>query len=353
MRCFFAPESEGHDPDFRLTHGRVERNAERAERGRLLLAGLERLGLVTEEPPACDRADLEAVHTPDFVRFLETVWPEWQKLPRAGAEVVPNTHPQKTMASYPQSIVGRAGWHMADASCPMGEHSWTATRRAADCAVAAAEAVLSGERAAYALCRPPGHHSDADSAAGHCLLNNAAIAAGRLRRAHERVAVLDIDVHHGNGTQAIFYDRADVLTVSVHADPSNYYPFFVGYDHETGSGEGAGFNLNIPLERDSGNAVWLDAIRRGLARIAEFAPGALVVSLGLDAHENDPLRGLAVTTEGFRDAGRLIADAGLPSVLIQEGGYLSPDLTDNLAAYLGGALGRAPARADLQTDGAR
>ncbi len=353
MKCYYAPESEAHDPDFRLTNGRVVRNAERAERGRLLLAGLDRLGLGTEEPPRCDDGDLAAVHTPEFLRFLESAWTEWQELPNAGTEVVPNTHPQKSLATYPESILGRAGWHMADPSAPMGEHSWTATRRAADCAVAAAEAVTAGDHFAYALCRPPGHHTDADSAAGHCLLNNAAIAAARLRKHRDRVAILDIDVHHGNGTQGIFYDRADVLTVSVHADPSNYYPFYVGHSHETGHRAGKGFNLNIPLERDSDDATWHAAIRLGLARIADFAPGALVVSLGLDAHENDPLRGLAVTTDGFRVAGELIAAAGLPSVLIQEGGYLSPDLTDNLAAFLGGALGRETARRSLETDGAR
>ncbi|MGX9857347.1 histone deacetylase family protein (plasmid) [Limimaricola variabilis] len=345
MKCFHAPETMDHDPEFRLTHGRVARNAERAERGRLLLAGLDRLGLATQAPPACAASDLTAVHTPEFVAFLETAWTEWQELPNAGPEVVPNTHPQKHRASYPRHILGRAGWHLADPSAPIGEHSWIATRRAADCAVAAAQAVLDGEPMAYALCRPPGHHSDADSASGHCLLNNAAIAAAYLRQKHDRVAILDIDVHHGNGTQAIFYDRADVLTVSIHADPMDYYPFFNGHAHEAGQGEGEGFNLNLVLARDSGDAPWHEAIRRGLDRIAEFAPGAMVLSLGLDAHENDPLRGLAVTTEGFRVAGRMIAEAGLPFAMVQEGGYLSDDLTDNLAAFLGGAMeAAAPVR---------
>ncbi|MGR3497701.1 MAG: histone deacetylase family protein [Limimaricola soesokkakensis] len=351
MRCFHAPESMAHDPDFRITNGRVTRNAERAERGRLLLAGLDRLGLVPKAPPRCDDADLLAVHTPEFVAFLETAWIEWQKLPNAGAEVVPNTHPQKARSTYPRHILGRAGWHLADPSAPIGEHSWTATRRAADCAVAAARAVLSGDRMAYALCRPPGHHSDADSASGHCLLNNAAIAAAHLRRHHERVAILDIDVHHGNGTQAIFYERADVLTVSIHADPMDYYPFFNGHAHETGQGAGEGYNLNLALPRDSGDAAWHGAIEQALARIAAFAPGALVLSLGLDAHENDPLRGLAVTTDGFRVAGEMIAAAALPCAMVQEGGYLSADLTDNLAAFLGGAMGRAAPT--FATEGAR
>ncbi|MBE3639624.1 histone deacetylase family protein [Mangrovicoccus algicola] len=341
MKCFYAPETEAHDPQFRLTHGRLLHNAEQAERARLLLAGLDRLGLATQSPPEAPRAALEAVHTPEFLDFLEHAWDEWQALPDPGPEVVPNVFAQKATSTYPKdSIVGRAGWHMGDTSAPIGPNSWTATRRAADCAVAAADAVLDGERMAYALTRPPGHHSTADTAAGHCLMNVSAIAAERLRTRHDRVATLDIDVHHGNGTQAVFYGRADVLTVSVHADPATYYPFFVGYAHETGEGAGAGYNLNIPLPRTTTDADWLAAINRALARIAEFAPGALVVPLGLDAHENDPLKGMQISWDGFREAGRRIAAAGLPTVLVQEGGYLSDDLTTSLEHVMRGLLGR-------------
>lgn len=338
MRCFYAQDSALHDPSFRLTHGRVAANAESPRRAELLLQGLHGIGLQTQEPPACDNALLSAVHTPRFLEFLETAWDSWQALPDPGPEVVPNTHPQKADATYPQSLVARAGWHMGDASCPVGQHSWTASRRAVDCAVAAAQAALEGAPAAYALCRPPGHHSDADTAAGHCLLNPAAVAAQYLRGAVDRVAILDIDVHHGNGTQGIFYDRADVLFVSIHADPTDYYPYYLGYDHETGTGAGVGHNVNMPLPRDSGDAVWLEALEQALGRIAAYDPQMLVLSLGLDAHERDPLRGLAVTTPGFHAAGRAIAAARLPTTIVQEGGYLSDDLADNLAAFLSGFL---------------
>ncbi|WP_138470077.1 histone deacetylase family protein [Poseidonocella sp. HB161398] len=341
MKCFYAPETEAHDPQFRLTHGRLLHNAEQAERARLLLAGLDRLGLATETPPEAPRAALEAVHTADFLDFLEHAWDEWQKLPNCGPEVVPNVFAQKAGSTYPRdSIVGRAGWHMGDTSAPIGPGSWQATRRAADCAVAAAGAVLAGDPMAYALTRPPGHHSTADTAAGHCLMNVSAIAVERLRTRHARVATLDIDVHHGNGTQGVFYGRADVQTVSIHADPASYYPFFVGYAHETGEGAGEGFNLNIPLPRTTTDDAWLAAIETGLARIAAFAPGALVVPLGLDAHENDPLAGMKISWDGFREAGKMIAAAGYPTVLVQEGGYLSEDLTTSLESFLSGALGR-------------
>ncbi|GGB29581.1 histone deacetylase family protein [Allosediminivita pacifica] len=340
MQCFDAPETDLHDPVFRLTNGKIQRNAERAERARLLRAGLDQLNLCTETPPEAPRSALEAVHTDQFLDFLETAWEEWQKLPDCGPEVVPNVFANRAIATYPESILARAGWHFGDTSAPMGQYSWTASRRAADCAIAAADAVLGGAPGAYALCRPAGHHTSTDIAAGHCLMNNSAIAAARLREGHARVATLDIDVHHGNGTQDIFYDRADVMTCSVHADPSDYYPFYVGHAHETGRNEGLGFNLNIPLPRTTTDEVWLKAIETSLEAIATFRPGALMVSLGLDAHENDPLLGMKVSFDGFRRAGKMIAEAGYPTVLVQEGGYLSSDLTTSLVSFLSGFLDR-------------
>ncbi len=343
MRCFHDPRTARHDPRFRLTNGRVHRSAERAERAEILLGGLSELGLATETPPDVPMEAVTAVHSAAFVTFLRTAWSAWQALPEPGDEVVPNAFAQRDWARYPDSIVGRAGWHMGDTSAPLGEGSWEATLASAGCAVAAADAVAGGDRAAYALCRPPGHHTDRETAAGHCLLNVSAIAAERLRRVHDRVAILDIDVHHGNGTQRIFYERGDVLFVSVHADPADYYPFFLGYAEETGHGDGAGATLNLPLPRSTGDEGWVAAIEAGLERIAAFDPGALVLSLGLDAHENDPLKGMQVTFDGFRRAGRLIEAAGLPTAIVQEGGYLSPDLAVSLTSVLSGfGAGTAP-----------
>ena len=340
MKCYYAKVTERHDPAFRISFGRIARNAEQAERARLLLAGLDQLGLPVSEPDPVPRDILERVHTKKLLSFLETGWAEWQAFPDAGPEVVPNVHALNKERSYPKHILGRAGWHMGDTAAPLGEHGWEATLGAVAAAHDAARAVQQGESVAYALCRPPGHHSSADVVAGHCMLNCAAVAVETLKPTHPRIAVLDIDVHHGNGTQDIFYDREDVLFVSVHATPETYYPFFVGYAHETGRGAGEGYNLNIPLAQSTGDDGWCDAIASGLDRVAEFKPDALVVSLGLDAHENDPLKGLKVTFDGFRRAGQMIAAAGLPTVLVQEGGYLSPDLTTSLVAYLAGHTGR-------------
>jgi acetoin utilization deacetylase AcuC-like enzyme len=201
-------------------------------------------------------------------------------------------------------------------------------------ALTAADRVVKGERLSYALCRPPGHHAYANRASGFCYLNNGALAAERLRDQHERVAILDIDVHHGNGTQAIFYDRPDVLTVSIHADPAGFYPFYWGYAEETGDQEGEGYNFNLPLPVGAGDDQWLKAVDTALERIQKFAPGALVLGLGLDAHEADPLKGGTVTTAGFARIAEKIAGLALPTAIVQEGGYLTDHLSDNLAMFL-------------------
>jgi acetoin utilization deacetylase AcuC-like enzyme len=207
---------------------------------------------------------------------------------------------------------------MADTACPITADTWSATLASAWSAVEGAELVLSGTRAAYALCRPPGHHAFTDRAGGFCYVNNCAVAATVLRREAARVAILDVDLHHGNGTQGIFYRRDDVLTVSTHADPIRFYPFFWGYAGERGEGPGLGYNLNLPLPRGSDDEA--------------YAP--VVIALGLDAHESDPFGGLRISTDGFGRIAEAVAGLGLPTLLVQEGGYLSEHLGRNLARFL-------------------
>ncbi len=323
-----------HAPRFFLVRGTPQPSPETPARADALLAAARAAGHRPLAPRAHGAAPRARVHTPAYLHFLEHVWREWQALPGASEEVLANVHPARRPASYPRSLVGRAGWHMADTACPIGEGTFEAACAAADCALEAAERVLTGEPVCYALCRPPGHHAFADMAGGFCFLNNTAIAAQHLLARHARVAVLDIDVHHGNGTQAIFYRRADVLTISLHADPSDFYPFFWGHAHERGEADGEGFNLNLPLPVGTGDDDWLAALERALAMLEAFAPGALVVALGLDAHEDDPLAGMTLTRGGFARIAARIATLGLPSVLVQEGGYAQPALGPNLAAFL-------------------
>ncbi|WP_395712133.1 histone deacetylase family protein [Reyranella sp.] len=336
MKIVYSERHAKHDPQTFLVRGVIQRNAEQPERALRLLAAAQAAGHAVEAPKPSGLAPAQAIHTPEYLDFLQVAAREWSKLPGAGPEVVPNVHPARYPATYPKGLVGRAGWHQADTGCPIGPHTWDAALAASETAVTAADLVLAGVREAYALCRPPGHHAFADMAGGFCFLNNSAIAAQHLRRDHARVAVLDVDVHHGNGTQGIFFERDDVLTVSIHADPSTYYPYFWGHAHETGTGKGHGFNLNLPLPLGSPDAPWLEAGDKALARIKTFAPTALVVALGLDAAASDPLQGLKVSGAGFHAMAGKIASLGLPTVLVQEGGYLSDDLGQNLVQFLAG-----------------
>ncbi|MDB5374000.1 MAG: acetylpolyamine aminohydrolase [Belnapia sp.] len=325
MRAFSHPDQMRHVPQFFLQRGLIRPNFEVPERATALLAGLQRLGIPAETAALPDRAALEAVHAPDYLEFLEGALRAWQALPNPGPEVVSNAHATADAiangARRPAGIIGQSGWYTADTACPIGVGTWEASFAAAGVALAAAAEAAAG-RSAYALCRPPGHHAYAARAGGHCYLNNAAIAVAALRRAGaKRVATLDIDSHHGNGTQGIFWEDASVLTVSVHGDPANYYPFFTGYAEESGGGAAPGGNLNLPMPAGTGDAAWLAAIDAGIAAARGFGADALVVSLGFDASEHEPLGLLKVTEDGFARAGAAIAAFGLPAAIIQEGGY--------------------------------
>jgi len=331
-----------HDPGFFLARGERRPSPEQPQRAEILLEAARRAGHEVLAARDFGMAPIAAVHTPEYLDYLQVAHREWRRLEGASDEVIPNIHPGRRPASYPRSIVGRAGWHAADTAAPIGAGTWEAVRATAQVAVDAAQRVLDGEREVYALCRPPGHHAFADMAGGFCFLNNTAIAARHVRQHHPRVAILDVDVHHGNGTQAIFYRAPDVLTVSIHADPDHFYPFFWGHAQERGEGDGEGFNLNLPLPVGSEDAPWLAAGEQALRRIRDYAPPVLVVALGLDASQSDPLQGLKITPEGFHRMAAMIAALGLPTVLVQEGGYLGPELGENLSAFLEGfAHGRA------------
>mgnify|MGYP001627297888 CR=1 FL=1 len=342
MKVFGQADEALHAPRFFLMRGRLRDNYEVPARAAALREGLARCGLAPEEAPPATRAEVEALHAPDYLDFLATAHAEWAAMPEAGEEVVANIHPSPEMlAQSPCAArhpVSRAGRFTADTACPIGPGTFAAAMGAAGCALAAAEAVAQGAAgAAYALCRPPGHHAYAARAGGHCYLNNSALAAQRLRaRGAARVAVLDIDSHHGNGTQGLFWERGDVLTVSLHADPARYYPWYVGFPEERGAGPGLGANLNLPLPFGAEDAAWLAGLEQGLAALRAFRPEALVVALGFDASEHEPLAALRVTAEGFARAGAAIGALRLPTAICQEGGYNVDVLGDLLARFLTG-----------------
>lgn len=323
MLTFHNPSEAAHAPAFFLVRGAVRQNFEIPARAAALRAALGGMGLAPIVAPEAGRAALLTVHDAAYLDFLEHAHADWAALADAGPEVVANIHPSPEMlaqgAAPGPHIVNRAGWFTADAACPIGPGTWGASIGAAGAALAAAAETAAG-RHAYALCRPPGHHTYAARAGGHCFLNNAALAVEHLRAAGAaRVAVLDIDSHHGNGTQGIFWDRADVLTVSLHADPDRYYPWFVGHARETGGALHSNLNLAQPM--GTGDGPWLAALAIGIAAIRAFGAEALVVPLGFDASEHEPLAALRVTADGFARAGAAIRSLGLPTCITQEGGY--------------------------------
>jgi acetoin utilization deacetylase AcuC-like enzyme len=329
-------EQKRHYPPSYLVNGVQQQNPERPDRVAMLLQGATGAGCEIVRPENYGAAPILAVHSARYLNFLARAHERWSHIKGASEAVTPNIHPYHRR-SYPDSIVAQAGWHMIDASAPVSAETWESAQWSAWSAVHAAQLVLGGERAAYALCRPPGHHANAETAGGFCYLNNTAIAAQTLRETHDRVAILDIDLHHGNGTQDIFYARDDVLTVSIHADPARFYPFFWGYADETGDGAGDGANLNLPLPRGANDSAFLEALDVALKKAAAFRPEVLVIALGLDAFEGDPIAGLGVTTGGFARIGEAIAGAlNLPAAIVQEGGYPCDDLGGNLTSFLGG-----------------
>ena len=336
MHAIFSDVHRQHQPPRFLLRGEWAAYPEVPERAENLVAAAAAAGLTVISPDDFGAAPRAAVHSAEHLAFLATAHERWSALDGASEYLVPNVHPVRHMTGYPDNVVAQAGWHIADLACPVGPASWPAACAAANVALHAANLVLDGANSAYGICRPPGHHAFGDLSGGFCLLNNVAIAAAHMVAKLSRVAILDIDVHHGNGTQGIFYDRGDVLFVSVHADPSGFYPFYAGYAHEQGVGAGEDANLNLPLAMGSGDDVFLAAINHGLAKIQSYDPGALLLSLGFDAFKDDPLSGLKVSTDGFRAAGGAIGGLDQPIVLIQEGGYQCDALGRNLTAFLEG-----------------
>ncbi len=343
MKVVFSEKQRAHHPKHFLVTGVARESPEVPARIDALLSGVRNLDLEVVSPPDLGRSPAAAVHTPEYLEFLEHIHERWNALEGSGAEVVPNVHPRARAGRYPASPVGQAGYHQADMACPISAETWGAALAATHTATHAADLLRASGEPVYALCRPPGHHAFADMAGGFCFLNNAAIAAERLRRWCRRVAILDVDVHHGNGTQGIFYDRADVLTVSLHADPSGFYPFFWGHADERGEAAGLGYNLNLPLPRGTRDDAYLRALDEALRRIRSFAPHAIVLALGLDTYEGDPFVGMGISTPGFGRIASAIHALGLPTLIVQEGGYLSEALGRNLASFLGGFLGRGDA----------
>ena len=345
MRVFASDRHRAHAPQHEIESSGLQDPFEhpgRADSIRAALDADDRFDVI--EPPVSGTMSITSVHDAGLVRFLETAWSEYQRDVGARHDVVPDVFAVGGLREgmgdgvEPKRVAARLGWWCFETTTPLTEGTYDAACSAADAAVAAASAVMGGERTAYALCRPPGHHATRSLYGGYCFFNNAAIAAQHLVDAGAgRVTVLDVDYHHGNGTQQLLYDRGDVQFVSLHADPDRAYPYHTGFADETGAGAGRGTNLNLPLDAGVADEEYLDVLGRACEAIDAFDPAAVVVSLGVDTFVGDPMCDLALTTDGFERCGRAVGALGRPMVVVQEGGYAVSELGENVRRWLLGA----------------
>ena len=274
---------------------------------------------------------IKRIHDHRFVNYLEAVSTRLDE----DTAVYPYVFPIRNRTRPPKDLPIRAGYYCIDTFTPLTGNAYLAAKRAVDCALTAAKQLLEGYRLAYALVRPPGHHAEIASFGGFCYFNSAA-AAAELLSDYGKVAILDVDYHHGNGQQEIFYERSDVLTVSIHGQPRITYPYFSGFVSERGRGTGKGFNLNIPLPENIGGEVYIDALKDAVKRIDKFNPRFLVIALGLDTAREDPTGSWTLEAGDFETIGRMIGSLGLPAVVVQEGGYDTRVLGINAKSFFTG-----------------
>ena len=305
MKTVFSPLHSRRHVRTELDGGLLIEPHEKPSRAETILARVkdQALGEILE-PEEFGLAPIQRVHTSDYVAFLETCWQDWLAAGKPG-EAIPAVWAGRGMRHrIPKDIDGRLGYYSFAAETSISEGTWEAARASANVALTAQKLVADGERAAFALCRPPGHHAHADLFGGY-----------------GKVAILDVDFHHGNGTQAIFYDRADVLTISLHGDPDLVFPHFLGFEDELGEGTGEGYNLNIVYPPGTPYSTWSQGLETACERIEVFKPDALVVALGVDTFEHDPISFFKLASEDYLSLGQRLAQLGLPTVFTMEGGY--------------------------------
>ena len=341
MKVVYSDTHKLHDPRHDIQGGVAFAMAERPERIERVLQSLRGdAAFAFKEPTPHGHAPIEAVHAAGLIAFLEHAW----AIDPRGEEMFPDTflHPglregMDPLPAEPTEAIGRLGRWCFDTGTPIVGGTYAAARAAVDVALTTADVVLEGEASAYGACRPPGHHAAHAVYGGFCYFNNAAITAEYLvRRSGAKVAVLDLDYHHGNGTQQIFYGRDDVLYASLHGDPLRAYPYFSGHVEETGAGVGLGATLNVPLPAGTGDVEYLESLEPVLEALARFQAAVTVVSLGIDTYAEDPLGDFALTTDVYAEMGKRLAEVARPLVVLQEGGYYLPRLGENVLRFLAG-----------------
>ena len=347
MKVVYTLRHRAHHPERELEDSRFQEPFEHPGRAEIIRAALAADGRFEfVAPDDHGREAIDAVHDPGLVDFLESAWGRFQEAHGPTHDVIPDVFSMAGLrdgmgpARRPDSISMELGWWCFETTTPITQGTYDAARSSVDVALTAADLVMAGERTAYGLCRPPGHHASRSLYGGYCFFNNAAVVANHLASTTgSKVAVLDVDYHHGNGTQQIFYDREDVVFVSLHGDPHRAYPYLTGHADETGTGSGAGSTHNLPLPAGCDDDAYLLALAGACERIASSGAQSVVVSLGLDTYFEDPISDLGLTGDGLERCGAMVADMGLPTVVLQEGGYATEALGENARRWLSGAMG--------------
>jgi len=327
-----------HDPPYQVDDGQLVEVLDTPLRAAALLDGARNAGATLVRADPVGREALLGVHDSTMLDYLESAYAQWAATGLRGP-VVPDSFGPRDGVRRPgpdADIRARAAYYCRDTATPIVEDTWPAAKEAAAVALTAAQRVDDGAPWAYALCRPPGHHAAREEFSGFCYLNNAALAASTLKSRHGRVGIIDLDFHHGNGTQDLFWDDADVFYTSLHGPPDRHFPFFSGFGDEKGGDDAPGATLNFPMPDGTEDNQYLTTLERAAEAVAGFDPACLVVSLGLDIARTDPVGTFRITHGGLRRAGRLIGQLGRPAVIVQEGGYDLVGLSAQLEAFLGG-----------------
>lgn len=338
MNTIFSEDHALHHGKYELIDGQLVSPFENPSRLDHIIARVRETGLgAVIEPLDFGTAPIKRVHSEAFVEFLRTAHAEWRE-EHGDCDALPLCWPSRTLRHVlPETIDGKLSYYSFDAGTPITAGTWQAITASVNVALTGAEQIRAGQRAVFSLCRPPGHHASADLLGGYCFFNNAAIAAQSFRDAGAtKVAILDVDYHHGNGTQAIFYDRSDVLFVSLHGHPAQEFPFFLGYSEETGAGEGEGFNVNFPMRWGTGWPEYSQSLDTALDHLREFSPDTVVISLGVDTFEKDPISQFKLKSEDYLQIGARIANLDLPTLFVMEGGYAVAEIGINAVNVLTG-----------------
>lgn len=339
MKAVFDARQYNHHPKKEIRYGRWDESDEKPERTEILLKTVKELGIEVRKPQDIDEKLIEEIHTKRYIDFLKSIHQRWSKIKNASRDVYPSVHPNTKTYNYPNSLLGQAGFHLWETGAPVGEQTWQAAKASASTAISAAKIIEDKEDDfAYALCRPPGHHATKETAGGYCYLCNSAIVANYFSKKGKKVAILDVDLHHGNGTQEIFYDRDDVLTISVHVHPDTYFPYFWGFENEKGKGKGEGFNHNLVLNPGATWNEYEPKLNQAIELIKEYKTDILLVGLGLDTHKSDPYGGMELSFDDLEKMGKKIKSVNLPTLTLQEGGYVSDVLDKCLESYLKGIM---------------